>query len=439
MKKYSSPLIPLLNTGFFLLFLSVSTAKVAPEKAAELGQSLTPFGAHKAGDGDLIPSWQDVSKIDANESPLFTITHSNYQQHAEHLTAGQMALFKTYPETFKMSIYPAHRTFAAPDWVYENSKRNAINATLNDEQTGFKQATAGIPFPIPQSALEVYFNHLARWRGLQLVNHASDANVNEDGSFQLYSRESLVRFDYYLKDNPNPNRLFSAISKNTAPATKSGSGGLVIEPLDQVNEPRSAWLWDKGRRRVIRAPNFAYDQPISNANGLRTADETDMINGSPDRFEWQMLETKTLYIPYNNNHLADQSLKYQNILQPGHINPEYTRYELHRVWVIRGSLKDEWRHVYSQRDFYLDEDSWSVAVVDQYDKQLQLFRVSMAYLQQDPKMPGTFPVINVFHDLNSKKYHVMGLQNESPKGNIYDVEIANDNLFTPNGLKHFVK
>lgn len=424
-----------------LLIISITTnAKVTAEQAAKLGNELTPLGAIESGDEARgIPKWQDVSEIDVNEQPLFSITHNNYRQHVEHLTAGQIALFKTYPETFKMSIYPSHRTFAAPEWVYQNSKKNALTTTLNTEKTGFLNASAGIPFPIPQSALEVYFNHIARWRGLQLVNHASDANVGDNGKFQISSRESLIRFDYYLKDNPNPNRLFSAISKTTAPATRSGSGGLVLEPLDQIKEPRSAWLWDKGRRRVTRAPNFAYDQPISTANALRTADDTDMVNGSPDRFNWQLLEPRTVYIPYNNNRLDDNKLAYKDILQTGHLNPAYTRYEIHRVWVIRATLKGDWRHLYSQRDFYLDEDSWSIVIADQYDKQGQLFRVSMAYLQQDPKMPGTFPVVTVFHDLNSKKYHVMGLQNEAPKGNIYDAKVAKDNLFTPNGLKRYVK
>jgi len=423
-----------------LLTTGPSLAKVSAEQAEQLGRNLTPFGAIKnADESSGIPAWQDVQAVDSSESALFTITAKNYQQFAVHLSAGQMALFKTYPETFKMPIYPSHRTFKAPEWVYNNSKNNALTAVLNPQQTGILQASGGIPFPLPQTALEVYFNHVARWRGIQLLNHASDANVGEDGHFQLTTRESLIRFDYYLKHNLNPNRLFSMISKTTAPVTRSGNGGLVIEPLDQIMQPRSAWLWDKGRRRVTRAPNLSYDQPISTANALRTADDTDMVNGSPDRFNWTLLESRTMYIPYNNNRLADTTLKYADILKAGHLNPSLTRYEMHRVWVIRATLKDDWRHLYSQRDFYIDEDSWSIAIADQYDKQGQLFRISMAYLQQDSKMPGTFPVLTTFHDLNSKKYHVMGLQNEAPKGNVYDAEVAKDNIFTPNGLKRYVK
>lgn len=414
-------------------------SQVEATEAHRLGTELTPLGAPMQGDDQGLPKWQDVSAIDPKEPPLFTINQANYQQHLDHLTAGQVALFKAYPDSFQMPIYPSHRTFAAPDWVYQNTLKNATSASLNADQTGVINSQGGIPFPLPQSAAEVYFNHLLRWRGRQLTTTSSNANVSESGRVQLSTHETVVRFDHYLSDNPNPNRLFSAISKTTAPATQSGSGGLVLEPLDQLQEPRSAWLWDNGRRRVVRAPILAYDQPVNNANGLRTADDTDMINGSPDRFNWQLLPQRTVYIPYNNDRLNDKQLTYQELLHQGHLNPEHTRYERHRVWVIRATLKAEWRHLYSQRDFYLDADSWSVAVVDQYDQRGQLFRVSMSYLHQDPNMPGTFPVINVYHDLSSGKYHVMGLQNELPANNDYQAPLAKNSLFTTNGLKRFVK
>jgi len=430
------------KTNWLLLgcfFSGLSWAQPVSDEIQRLGQDLTPFGAPKNGDGKDIPPWQDVQAVDPNEAPLFTITHANHQQHLAHLTAGQVALFATYPDTFQMPIYPSHRTFAAPDWVYENTRKNAATAQLNTDQTGVINSLGGIPFPLPESAAEVYFNHILRWRGKQLSTTASNAVVNEKGRIQISTHETVVRFDHYLDQQDNPNRLFSAIAKTTAPATKAGSGGLVLEPRDQLKDPRSAWLWDKGRRRVIRAPILAYDQPVNDANGLRTADDTDMINGSPDRFTWELLPQRSFYIPYNNDRLNDKKLSYAELLTVGHLNPQHTRYEKHRVWVIRATVKPEWRHLYSQRDFYVDADSWSVVVADQYDQQGQLFRVSLSFLHQDPNMPGTFPVVNVFHDLTSRKYHVMGLQNELKASNDFQGPVAKNSLFSTNGLKRFVK
>ena len=399
---------------------------------------LTPLGGIKNGNLGDIPAWQEGQTNTLDKTIQFTINFSNYKQHQDNLTAGQIALFEAYPDTFRMPIYSTQRTAVAPQWVYKNTKENIDTARLNKDQSGFENAKAGIPFAIPESALEVYFNHISRWRGLQVESIASDAVVLKNGKYSLITRQSLARFDHYIKDLESE-YFVSVIGKTLAPATRSGSGVLVLEPLDQLNKSRSAWLWDKGRRRVIRAPNVAYDQPIATASALRTSDDTDMINGSPDRFNWELLEKREIYLPYNNETLASKDLRYKQILDKGHINPELTRYELHRAWVIRATLKDKWRHVYTQRDFYIDEDSWQVLVADQYNKQGELWRVSMSYPKFYKQLPGLFPVINVYHDLQSKEYHVMGLKNEQTNDIVFNGEIAKNSLFTPSGFKRYMR
>ena len=47
---------------------------------------------------------------------------------------------------------------------------------------------------------------------------------------------------------------------------------------------------------------------------------------------------------------------------PGHLNPEHLRYELHRVWVVEATVKDGERHIYAQRNFFIDEDTWTASV-----------------------------------------------------------------------------
>ncbi len=60
-------------------------------------------------------------------------------------------------------------------------------------------------------------------------------------------------------------------------------------------------------------------------------------------------------------------MKYDDYIQPYHINQEYPRYELHRVWVIEANLKPGTRHVYQRRRFYIDEDSWGIVATELYD------------------------------------------------------------------------
>ena len=412
-------------------------AKADIDQQNLLATELTPFGAVRAGNGGAIPAWSGEANFIADQSPEFTITAENYKQYEANLSAGQIALFEHYPDSFKMPVYTTQRTFIAPAKIYENTINNAVSAELNTDQSGFINASAGIPFPIPQSAIEVYFNHIGRWRGQQIKNTASDAVVQPNGKFSLISRKSVVRFDTYNEGNQSKN-FFSLIARVTAPSSKAGNGLLVLEPLDQLNNSRAAWLWDKGRRRTIRAPNASYDTPIQIADSLRTADDSDLMNGSPDRFDWQLLEKREIYIPYNNEPLSSKNLSYKEILSQHHINPEHTRYELHRVWVIRATLKSEWRHVYSQRDFYLDEDSWQVMIADQYDKAGELWRVSLSYSKLFPQLPGIFTVLNVFHDLHNQRYSAMGLQNERKTVIEFNGEPVKDSLFTPAGLKRYL-
>lgn len=411
-------------TGLIILLgvLNTSvTANVATTLQEKLESELTPFGAVRAGNNaGTIPGWTKEPVVNYTNQPLFVITVKNLEQHKQHLTAGQLALFARYPDSFNMPIYQTQRSAIAPDWVYRNTAKNITDTTLNKDQTGFDNALGGIPFAIPASAIEVYFNHIGRWRGQQLQSRTSDAVVLKNGTFTLITSNILVRFDSYIADLRS-NYFISVLAKTIAPASRSGAGVLVLEPLDQLNKNRAAWLWDKGRRRAIRAPN------------------ADLVNGSPDRFEWQLLEKREIYIAYNNNQLASKKLKYRDILHKFHINPQHTRYELHRVWVIRAILKDKWRHVYSRRDFYIDEDSWQVVIADQYNTHGELWRVSMSYPKYDATIPSIFPVINVFHDLMSKKYHVMGLQNEQDSDNIFNGEIAKGALFTPAGFKRYMR
>jgi len=204
--------IQYLSMFLSLVFSFSLVAKVDINRQDDLKNELTPLGAIRVGNDGAIPSWTGEIDGFADEEPLFIITRKNFQNYKNNLTVGQQALFEHYPDSFNMPVYPTHRTAIAPDWVYENTAINAVNTTLNKDSTGFENARAGIPFPVPQSALEIYFNHVSRWRGLQLENQASDAVVYKKGRFTLFTRNSLIRFDGYLPNNTSK-YFVSLISK----------------------------------------------------------------------------------------------------------------------------------------------------------------------------------------------------------------------------------
>ncbi|MGE8498183.1 MAG: DUF1329 domain-containing protein [Pseudomonas sp.] len=407
-----------------------AVAAVSAQDAQRLHTDLTPLGAERAGNAaGTIPAWTGgLTQAPAgyqpgkhhldpypDDKPLFVITAGNLEQYKDHLTPGQIALFAAYPDTFRMPIYSTRRSAAAPQAVYDNTFNNATSAQLVAGGNGFVDAYGGIPFPLPQSGVEAVWNHIARYRGTSIVRRAAEASVQRNGGYALVISQQEALFKFYEAGGSFgslDNRLFYFLSFTRSPARLAGGAALVHETLDQVKEPRQAWGYNAGQRRVRRAPNLAYDTPIASSDGLRTADDTDLYNGAPDRYDWTLLGKREIYIPYNNYRLSAAGLKYEDILQPNHINPDHTRYELHRVWVVQGTLKAGARHLYSKRVLFLDEDSWGAALVDQYDGRGELWRVSAAYLKNYYELPTTWTTLDVFHDLQSRRYHVMNLDNE---------------------------
>ena len=429
-------------------------AAVSPAEAAKLGASLTPFGAEKAGNAaGTIPEWTGgmtsvpagyttpgQHHVDpfAGDKPLFTITKANLEQYKNNLTPGQIAMFNTYPNSYQMPVYQTRRSGSAPQWVYDNTLKNATSAKLLDGGNGFSDAYGGIPFPIPQNGVEALWNHIARYRGTYIVRRASEVAVQRNGSYSLVTSQQEAMFKFY---NPKGtaadlnNIMFYYLSFTKSPARLAGGAVLVHETLDQVKEPRQAWGYNAGQRRVRRAPNLAYDTPIAAADGLRTADDTDMINGSPDRYDWKLVGKKEIYIPYNSYKITSPEVKYKDLLQVGHLNPAFTRNELHRVWVVEGTLKSGSRHIYSKRTLFLDEDSWQAAVVDQYDGRGELWRVSIAYLKNYYDLPTTWSALDSFHDLQARRYHVQNLDNEEPSTIDFSQAVPDDGYFKPAALR----
>ena len=91
---------------------------------------------------------------------------------------------------------------------------------------------------------------------------------------------------------------------------------------------------------------------------------------------------------------------------------EYARYELHRVWVVDATLRDGERHIYKRRTFYVDEDSWQIVAVDQYDNRDQLWRVSEAHVINYYNVPTIWTALEVHTDLQAGRYLAIGLNSE---------------------------
>jgi hypothetical protein len=411
-------------------------AAVSAEEAQRLrpGGDLTPSGAEKAGNSaGTIPAWTGgLDKIPdcyqgegswycdphPEDRPKFTITSSNLSQYREQLSVGQIAMFERFPDSYKMNVYETRRNWRNPDFIYEGTFRNATSARLAGNGEALEGAVNGAPFPFPQTGHEPVWNHKTRYLGRWVQRWNNQFAVTTGGQYNQVTIREDVYFPYNFP-GMTPDRLDNVIiyflQIVTAPPRLAGTITLVHETMDQVAEPRRAWQYNPGQRRLRRAPNVGYDNPGTAADGLRTNDQTDTFNGAMDRYSWKLVGKREMYVPANSYKLHGNDLKYSDIVQRGHINQDLPRYELRRVWVVDSETKPGVTHIYKRRTFYIDEDSWQIRLVDIYDRRDQLWRWQEAHTALAYDKPFEAPVGETIYDLQNNRYLVQALNNEHPE------------------------
>ena len=427
-----------------------AAAELTADQIERLGRDLTPLGGERAGNAEgTIPEWTGgITEPPAGyragehhrdpypgDELLFVIDVANLDEHRDKLSVGHQHMLETYP-TFRMPVYPTRRSASVPQRIYDATRQVAATAMLVDEGNGVGGATVGIPFPIPKNGLEVVWNHLLRYRGETVECVIGQAAVTRGGAYTMvkYGLEIEVRYSLpgmTVERLGNTMILFK--QKVLAPARLAGDLLLVHETMNQVREPRNAWTYNPGQRRVRRAPNVAYDNPGTTSDGLRTADQFDMFNGAVDRYDWRLAGKREMIVPYNAYRLHSDDLSFDDVLTPLHVNPEHLRYELHRVWVVEATLKEGARHLYKRRTFYVDEDSWQILLADVYDNRDELWRVSEGHVINYYEKPLVWPTLEVHTDLQAGRYLALGLDNEFDMCS-WDVELTSRD-FTPAALR----
>ena len=429
---------------------SSASAGISAGEIARLGEDLTPLGGERAGNPEgTIPEWtggiteppagytvgEHHRDPFAGDRPLFVIDAGNLDEHRDRLSVGHQRMLETYP-SFSMPVYPTRRSASFPQRIYDATRSTAATAKLVDGGNGVGDAVIGIPFPIPSNGLEVIWNHLLRYRGETVACVIGQAAVTRGGAYTLVKQSLEVELRYSLPDmtvEELGNTMILFKQKTLAPARLAGDLVLVHETMNQFREPRNAWTYNPGQRRVRRAPNLAYDNPGTSSDGLRTADQLDMFNGAVDRYDWELVGKREMYVPYNAYRLHSGDLAFTDILKPLHVNPAHLRYELHRVWVVEATLKEGAAHIYKRRTLYVDEDSWQIVAADIYDNRDQLWRVSEGHLINYYEKPLMWPTLEVHTDLQAGRYLAYGLDNEFPMCT-WDPDLRSRD-FTPAALR----
>ncbi len=442
--------------AFVLATLMVCTAtpvlaKVTAEEAAKLKTELTPVGAERAGNKEgTIPAWTGgITKIPegidyeaksgtphpdpfAEDKILFTITAQNVDQYKDKLSAGIVKMFERYPDTFKIHVYPTRRTAAFTEKAYEGTYSNAMTAEVLDEYGSVTNFGKGFPFPIPKSGMEAMLNFVYIPHGSKNIKQTFGGGIVQGSG--KYARQHATNYLLYKAEGDEKfdpqDYVFGKIVEMTMPG-RVGEYYLLMDPADYTKNDAVGWSYIPGARRVRRNPNMFYDGLDSSAGGIGCSDESWMWKGKLDRFDWKLVGKKEMYIPYNT-YKIDMLPDYDVMMTAHHPNPEYIRWELHRVWEITHTLKENSRHMYGERHFYIDEDSWTIAVIDKYDKRGNLWRMSFAHGIQYYDFP-VFRATQYFHfDYQVDFYAAFRYVNGYPAESYDDIP---DDFFSVHNLR----
>ncbi|NTX28533.1 DUF1329 domain-containing protein [Burkholderia pyrrocinia] len=434
---------------------AASIAGVTADDLKQLNTTLTPMGAQRAGSADSgVPAWsgkwlgvppgiqyksgERYPDPYAGEKPIAVITAQNMTQYADRLTDGQKALFKKYPDTFRMPVYPSHRDFRFDEDTYQSIHTYAPKVSMTPDGNGLKNAPPQVPFPIPKTGLELMWNLcLSPSIGQESAVYDQAVVYQESQiawgktNYRVFSPRNTGRFD---ASNPLNTRSFFR-NQVELPLRDSGTLTVGYQLWDQEgSNTRRTWVYNPGTRRVRQAPEYGFDQPTG-AGGFRTVDDDRLFNGSGERYDWKIIGKKEYYVPYDNYKLLSSSVKYSDLLTKHHANPDFMRYELHRVWVLQATLKPGFRHIYAKRVLYLDEDTWMALAADNYDTRGQLWRTNLATTVYAYDAKRFYPSAVFYHDLLSNAYFADRLTNEQPMPLLNRSPEFNETYFSPDAAR----
>ena len=398
-----------------LLATPLARGAVGQHEADALRGMLTPVGAERAGNqAGTIPAWTGGltepggkpgtpwSDPFAGEAKLFTIDAGNAQRYAADLPEGALALFRRYPD-YRMNVFATRRTAALPQTVYDAIARNAVRARAAPSgiAQGVVGAAGGIPFPIPADGAEAVWNHLLAFWGAAREAHIRTYVAPGDGTTELTAGYSETTDFPYYAPGATPESVGAYYFKTRrlydAPPAHVGQGYIGWQPLDVSTTPFVAWLNHPGEHRVRRAPSFSYDTPNPNASGYESLDDYYLFFGGQDRYVFRLLGKREMFVPYNNNRLA--LIPASQAMGPMHANQDALRYELHRVWVVEGTLAPGRHHVAPRRRLYLDEDTWLAVYSEGWDEDGKLWKFAHATMMAMPSVPAVIGGSEFFYDL----------------------------------------
>jgi hypothetical protein len=344
-----------------------------------------------------------------NQQPLFTVTSTNVDQYSAMLSPGQKLLIQRYG--YQIPVYPSARTACAPQYVYDNTVKNVGRTQAAPEgiSRGIVGCINGPAFPIlsndPSLAgIQGVWNHLTRYQG-HYFNYIFPEFVVGNGQRSLTDGSNYWRRTQYYNPDFTPEDLTGYFNETylefVGPPNAIGGKFFVGNTLRPTVEPDVAFEYLVGEGRIREAPQAQYDIPATQFGDAINYDQVELFSGAPDRYDWKVTGKKEMIVPYNQYDMYHTST-IEELLGLQYIN--HVRYEVHRVWVVEGTLKPGVRMTNPFRRLYLDEDTWAALMSDLYDDQNNYQSYGENYVTVQPELPGTITAGDAWYNFQKSEY-----------------------------------
>ena len=378
------------------------------------------------------------------DSPSYSVDGSNYNEYADMLSPGQMAMFASYPDSYRMDVYATGSFCTVPADIKAISVNNGV--LINDNE-GFEVENRGqIPFPDPTHPQHFVWNYRMNASHTPAIYRiATSANVQSDGSIVLGVQEtnvSLPRNPDAVAAYADQNIFAMFMQKNMGPPRSAGVTTLVHDFIDSYIQPRKAWQYNPATRRVRRAPDITYDTVLLAGGGIVVVDQYAGYNGAQDKYDWSYEGSKLMLVPMSNDALADNAIETTHSVN--HLNPDFVRFEERDVHIVHAILSPGQRHLYASRTFYFgDDDYGQMFLHDAYDGQGQLMRHTMQPTVTTLTSEGTCNTQGEYtFDFATRTYTGNNLLGSgfSPVTPIYEgAEEKAPSFYTPDGLRRYAR
>lgn len=391
--------------------------------ASRLNGDLTPLGGERAASkSGLVPAWtggaasppgwsqgMPAPNLFPNQQPLFTVTAANIDQYSAMLSSGQKLLIQRLG--YQIPVYPSARTACAPQYVYDNTMKNVGRAQAAPEgiSRGIVGCINGAPFPILSSdpslaGIQAVWNHLTRYTG-HYYYYVFNQFVVGNGQRSLTDSNKVWRRMNYYNPDFTPEDLTGNYTETylefIAPPNAIGGKDFTGSTLRPTVRPDAAFEYLVGEGRIREAPQAQYDIPATQFGDAINYDQVELFYGAPDRYDWKVAGKKEMIVPYNQYDMYNTST-IEEVLGLQLIN--HVRYEVHRVWVVEGTVKPGVRMTNPFRRLYLDEDTWAALTSDLYDDQNNYQSYGENYVTFQPALPATITAGDAWYNFQKSEY-----------------------------------